>query len=279
MSNNFTNVENEELRKALDMVPYINTFFDDDVLIFISDREKIIYYQPSKELDFKTKVGEPLLEGSAHLRSIETGKTIIENISEDFLGAPFKSYIIPVKDGQSVVGAVSIGKSLSKKKAVSKIIETLLRSLEHISLGMNDIKQGSEVLDEKNTIIKEKTDEAFESTKNTDEILGLIKGIASQTNLLGLNASIEAARAGEMGRGFSVVAEEIRKLSITSKESIDKIDDIIKKISSSVEVIDKNITSANDISQNQSAALEQISASIQELNSTAQILKNLATEL
>ena len=38
MSNNFTNVENEELRKALDMVPYINTFFDDDVLIFISDR-------------------------------------------------------------------------------------------------------------------------------------------------------------------------------------------------------------------------------------------------
>ena len=107
MSNNFTNVENEELRKALDMVPYINTFFDDDVLIFISDREKIIYYQPSKELDFKTKVGEPLLEGSAHLRSIETGKTIIENISEDFLGAPFKSYIIPVKDGQSVSGGTN----------------------------------------------------------------------------------------------------------------------------------------------------------------------------
>lgn len=279
MSNNFTNVENEELRKALDMVPYINTFFDDDVLIFISDREKIIYYQPSKELDFKTKVGEPLLEGSAHLRSIETGKTIIENISEDFLGAPFKSYIIPVKDGQSVVGAVSIGKSLSKKKAVSKIIETLLRSLEHISLGMNDIKQGSEVLDEKNTIIKEKTDEAFESTKNTDEILGLIKGIASQTNLLGLNASIEAARAGEMGRGFSVVAEEIRKLSNSSNESISRIDSIIKNISMSVTDVNSNVEKANEVYAKQSRAIEEINTAISELKGIADMLESLAVKL
>ena len=266
MSNNFTNVENEELRKALDMVPYINTFFDDDVLIFISDREKIIYYQPSKELDFKTKVGEPLLEGSAHLRSIETGKTIIENISEDFLGAPFKSYIIPVKDGQSVVGAVSIGKSLSKKKAVSKIIETLLRSLEHI-------------LDEKNTIIKEKTDEAFESTKNTDEILGLIKGIASQTNLLGLNASIEAARAGEMGRGFSVVAEEIRKLSNSSNESISRIDSIIKNISMSVTDVNSNVEKANEVYAKQSRAIEEINTAISELKGIADMLESLAVKL
>lgn len=90
---------------------------------------------------------------------------------------------------------------------------------------------------------------------------------------------IKAARAGKYGRGFSVVAEEIRKLSISSKESIDKIDSIMKKISNSVGTIDKNINNANEISQSQSAALEQISASIQELNSTAHVLKNLAKEL
>ena len=159
------------------------------------------------------------------------------------------------------------------------VTKNLSESLEQITVGIAEINSG--VLDLANTNAKllNETNEAAENAKNTNSIVGIIQDISSQTNLLGLNASIEAARAGENGRGFSVVAEEIRKLSITSKESIDKIDDIIKKISSSVEVIDKNISSANDISQNQSAALEQISASIQELNSTAQILKNLATEL
>lgn len=129
-----------------------------------------------------------------------------------------------------------------------------------------------------NGLLKD-TAEANNNAKDTNSIVGIIQNISSQTNLLGLNASIEAARAGEYGRGFSVVAEEIRKLSISSKESIDKIDSIMKKISNSMGTIDKNINNANEISQSQSAALEQISASIQELNLTAHVLKNLAKEL
>ena len=144
---------------------------------------------------------------------------------------------------------------------------------------MNDIKQGSEVLDEKNTIIKEKTDEAFESTKNTDEILGLIKGIASQTNLLGLNASIEAARAGEMGRGFSVVAEEIRKLSNSSNESISRIDSIIKNISMSVTDVNSNVEKANEVYAKQSRAIEEINTAISELKGIADMLESLAVKL
>lgn len=69
------------------------------------------------------------------------------------------------------------------------------------------------------------------------EVSNTIKGIASQTTLLSLNASIEAARAGEAGKGFAVVAEEIKKLSSDTNEEIEKVNELTRRVTSSVEVL------------------------------------------
>ena len=68
----------------------------------------------------------------------------------------------------------------------------------------------------------------------TKSMTGLIKSISTQTNLLGLNASIEAARAGEQGKGFSVVAQEVQKLSLNTSQAVEQIEQIIEDIYSSV---------------------------------------------
>ena len=76
--------------------------------------------------------------------------------------------------------------------------------------------------------------ELSEETNNIVSVLGVIKGIAEQTNLLALNAAIEAARAGEQGRGFAVVADEVRSLASKTQQSTGDINDMLEKLKSGV---------------------------------------------
>ena len=277
MEKNLTQAKSIQI--LFDMVPYINTFFDEDVLIFISDLEKILYYQPSKEIDTKTKVGEPLLKGGAHERALKTGKIIVEDVPKELLGTPFKSYIVPLKENGKVVGGISIGKSVSKRQAVIAVINDMVQALSTMSGSMDNIFSGVEELSKVNEGVMEKSREATMKAKDTDEIVNFIKGVSSQTNLLGLNASIEAARAGEQGKGSNVVASEIRKLSTSSNESIGKIDEIIKNISSSIESINTEIQKVNLISGVQNDALKEMNEAVIHLNETAKFLDKLALDL
>lgn len=83
---------------------------------------------------------------------------------------------------------------------------------------------------------KDKIDDVLEKTESLRDLTQLVKKIASQTNLLALNAAIEAARAGEHGRGFAVVADEVRKLSANSDQAAQQIETGIAKVLSTVEI-------------------------------------------
>ncbi|MFN4151887.1 MAG: GxxExxY protein, partial [Candidatus Sericytochromatia bacterium] len=90
-----------------------------------------------------------------------------------------------------------------------------------------------EKMNEVSDVVKESSDKILNLEKSSDkinQIVAVIKEIAEQTNLLSLNASIEAARAGEYGRGFSVVAEEIRKLAEKTGHSTKEVSKMIKEI-------------------------------------------------
>jgi methyl-accepting chemotaxis protein len=113
--------------------------------------------------------------------------------------------------------------------------------------------------------IKNKIGGLESNISEISQISNLINNIAEQTNLLALNAAIEAARAGDAGKGFSVVAEEIRKLAEQSKHSSGNINNLLQGISSESQAVVQSSHSAHDILQNQVAVIKTSISSFKEI--------------
>lgn len=118
-----------------------------------------------------------------------------------------------------------------------------------------------------------------QSSEEINSLVEVIKSIAEQTNLLSLNASIEAARAGEHGRGFSVVAEEVYKLAVQSKEASGRITEILSAINKQVEIALQTLKRGSDEVELGAIMVNQLGGSLLEITPEIQKSKGSIQEV
>lgn len=261
----------EMLQKIIDTAGLFNDLTAEDYTTFVYDKEKLIEYIPSKKVTINIIKGKSINPGSLPDQCMRKNRKIVRMFTKEQTkdGIPYISCASPVVENGEVIGCVIVNQNLDIYNKIVDSANVLDTSSQDLSASMQEVAAQSNVLSDTAKSLDGLSKDLLNDINRTDDIVQFIQKIAGQTNLLGLNAAIEAARVGEMGRGFGVVADEIRKLSADSSSSVEEIKKVLKDLQEKVAALSEQAHQIQVSMEEQAAVVQEVTASSTDLSLVA----------
>lgn len=227
-----------------------------------------------------TVLGGQILEKTTNEKNFSKIANEIGVSSEGLIVASKQIDIVPMKTIEAAAQVMYIVVNALADSGINRIETDFLSSnlannFIQISTNIEELAEDSQSISSNQSELVSEINQIRDNLTEVTKVLKSITKIADQTKILGINATIETARIGNMGKSFAVVAEEIRRLSDTTKETVDLVTKINETIEKSIQTTMKSANKTLETTSGQSASMEELAATVQDSVSLAEKLREL----
>ena len=261
-----------EIIIVIHVIAKLSIKFSDDMISSLKDEQDVQTNMLNDILLISKEVQKGVSETNELIENVQNDSEMVHNAIADISDRTQKT-VASVQEQTRMTR--SINNDIEETAENAKImVEAATSSAELLEKNMKiveSIRNDAAIINDTNSKVAVSMEDLQKRAKEVQEITEVIFNISSQTNLLALNASIESARAGEAGRGFAVVADQIRNLSEETRQSTERIANI-------VEELNKNAQEATEIVQSSINAMNQQNEKVADASDGFSVVqKNITT--